>query len=722
MRPTFLRLSQIVALAGLGLALFAVALVPAALAFTKANTATASVIDLGPLDQRSYVYAQDGSVLATLRAEIDRQPVPLSDIPAITVAAVLAVEDAGFYIHDGVNLRATLRALVRNVDEGETVQGGSTITQQVVKAELVGNERTLDRKAREAVLARRLEQVMTKDQILERYLNTVYLGNGAYGFQAGAETYFNTEASELDDEQSAFLAGMIGSPSSFDPVRHPVASRKRRDLALTRMVETGALTPARADVLRGRPVPSSVNRVVTAPDSYFVEEVKQQLLDDPRLGDTPEERNQAVFRGGLRIFTTLDPKAQTLAEQSRNEVLAEVSPPGTPTGTTPIGKDDTTGAPRSATAAVVSVEPGTGAVRAMVGGPGFSDEKVNIVTGRGTKGVGRSGGSTFKIFVLMALFENGYVPTDSVNGTGPCTFQHIAGMVPDPYPASNFDDSVGGVGTILEQTLRSSNCAFLRLGQIVGIDKVIAQAEKMGITTDLQDVVSMPLGTKEVLPIDMAGAMASIAADGLHADPYLVDRVEDQDGRTIFTHHATVRRAASSQSARLAASVLEANVRGGTGTRARIEGQHAAGKTGTGNTSSDAWFVGATPYLATAVWLGSPTDNQPVVIKGRGITGGMYPAEIWGRYMRAWHEGKPDREFIAPGSTRGGRYLELPTDIDPGGSASTSSTLFPGLPPDFTLPPGFTLPPNFTVPTGPTRPPTTTGSTRFPPGFPFEDR
>jgi penicillin-binding protein 1A len=243
----------------------------------------------------------------------------------------------------------------------------------------------------------------------------------------------------------------------------------------------------------------------------------------------------------------------------------------------------------------------------------------------------------------------------------------------------------------------------------------------MGITTDLRNVVSMPLGTNEVLPIDMAGAMASIAADGLHADPYLVDRVEDQNGKTIFTHHATVRRAASSQSARLAMSVLQANVRSGTGTRARVDGQHAGGKTGTGDSSSDAWFVGATPYLATAVWLGSPTDNQAVVIKGRGITGGVYPAEIWGRYMRAWHEGKPDREFAQPAPTRSGRYLQLPGDVDPGGRANTPSTLFPGLPPDFTLPPGFTLPPNFTVPTGPSGPPSTTRDPRFPPGFPFDD-
>ena len=731
MRPLYLRLCSIVGLAGLGLAVLCVALVPAAMGFAQAGTSTEAALDLGPLDQRSYVYAADGTVLATLRAEIDRQPVPLEDLPRHTVDAVIAVEDAEFFIHDGVNLRATLRALVRNVDEGETVQGGSTITQQLVKAELVGNAQTIDRKAREAILARRLEREMTKAEILERYLNTVYLGNGAYGLQAGAETYFGIDAADLDEVQSAFLAGMIGNPNAFDPVRHPDASRQRRAVALQRMVDTGALTAERAARLADEPLPTELNRVLPAPDTYFVEEVKQQLLDDRRLGETRREREQAVFRGGLRIHTTLDPKAQTLAEQSRDDVLAELSPEGTPAGTTPLGVDRATGKARYATAAVVSVEPGTGAIRSMVGGPSFADEQTNIATGRGAAGVGRSGGSTFKVFVLMALLENGYVPTDTVDGTSPCLFDNIPGLVPSPYPVENFEGSAGSVGTIHEQTLRSSNCAYVRLGQIVGIDEVTEQARRMGITTELEEVASMPLGTEEVLPVDMAGAMASIAADGMHAEPYYIERVEDQDGRTIFRHRTELERAASSQSARLAAEVLEANVRGGTGTRARIPGQHAAGKTGTGQESSDAWFVGFTPYLATAVWLGSPDDNDPVRIGGRGITGGSYPAEIWGRYMREWHEGLPERDYRAPAGTRAGRFLQLAADIDLGGagaSSSTSSTLFP-LPslPDVSLPPdiidrfpgGFpTTQPGDGGGPGATVPPR---DPRFPPGFPFDD-
>ena len=667
----FLRFISITAAAGVGLACVGLALMPAVLVLGDAGRSDESNIDLGPLDQRSYVYAADGSILTTLQAEIDRQPVPLAEIPQHTVDAVLAVEDADFYAHDGVNLRATVRALVRNVDEGETVQGGSTITQQVVKEELVGNAQTVDRKAREAVLARRLEEAMTKSEILERYLNTVYLGNGAYGVQAGAETYFGIGASELDVVQSAFLAGLIANPSRFDPIREPDASRGRRDVALLRMAAEGYLTDDEAAYLSGSSIPDAINQVNPETLDYFAEQVKQQLFDDPRLGATREERQNRVFRGGLRIYTTLDPRAQAMATTARNDVLAEIAPEGTPIGLVPLAPDTATGKPRNATGAVVSVEPGTGAVRAMVGGAGFESEKFNVTT----QGTGRSGGSTFKVFVLMALLENGYLPTDSVSGRGPCTFRDIPGMFPDPYEVENFGNSGGGSASILSQTLRSSNCAFVRLGQIVGIRNVVEQAHKMGITTPLDAVVSMPLGTKEVLPVDMAGALASIAADGVHHRPYYIDRVEDPDGEVLIQHAADPRRASSIQSARLACDVLEKNVQSGTGTRARIPGQHAAGKTGTAQNASDGWFVGFTPYLATATWIGSPTDNEAVEIFGTGITGGSYPAEIWGRYMRAWHEGREEAECgDYERATRSSRYLSMDRDNDSGGGSTRSNT------------------------------------------------
>ena len=714
-----LRFALITALSGLGLALAGVAMLPAAKQLSSAGQSTEGVIDLGPLDQRSYVYAADGSLLATLRADVDRQPVPLAAIPAHTVDAVLAVEDAEFYAHDGINLRATLRALVANVDSGETVQGGSTITQQIVKAELVGSEQTIDRKAREAVLARRLEGLMTKDQILERYLNTVYLGNGAYGVQAGAETYFGVSVGELDVGQSAFLAGMIANPSAFDPIRRPDAAVARRDLALRRLVAYGRITDEEADRYSETPLPTRINQVLPQAQDYFVEEVKQQLLDDERLGATAEERYYSVFRGGLEIHTTLDPRAQSMALQARNDVLAEIAPEGTPTAIVPIADNPETGEPRFATGAVVSVEPGTGAVRAMVGGSGFEAEKYNVTT----QGL-RSGGSTFKVFVLMALLEHGYVPNDSVSGSGPCSFTGIPGLHPDPYRVENFANSGGGGGTILQQTLRSSNCAYVRLGQIVGTENVAEQARRMGITTPLVPVVSMPLGTQEVYPIDMAAALGSIAADGLYNAPYYVDRVEDRDGRVLFTHRPNPRRAASPESARLAADILEKNVQSGTGTRARIPNQHAAGKTGTAQNSGNGWFVGFTPYLSTAVWIGSPADNFEVRIRGTGITGGSYPAEIWGRYMRAWHEGLETLDYEDPPRTRGGRYLRLDRKIDrnagyaprrPTSTRRSTTTTTDGTGTTTTESPDSTLPVPTTDSPPSTEPPEPTPTTLLPP-------
>ncbi|MGE3619420.1 MAG: transglycosylase domain-containing protein [Acidimicrobiia bacterium] len=700
-----LRFVLIVGIAGLVLAATVVALVPVGRDLSTAGHSTQSEVSLGPLDQRSYVYAADGSLLASLRAEIDREPVALAQVPAHVSAAILAVEDAEFYAHGGVNLRSILRALISNVDAGGVSQGGSTITQQLIKQEVLTDEQSLDRKLREAVLATRLEEQLTKDQILERYLNVVYFGNGAYGVQAASETYFGVGVESVDVPQAALLAALIANPARFDPIRYPDAARSRRDLALSRMVTTGAITAEDAVSYGSAPLPAQINQVLPQPDTYFVEQVKQELLDDPRLGATRADREYAIFRGGLRIHTTLDPRAQELALGARDDVLAEVSPEGTPAGLAPLpnptsgelrdkGVREYTGGQRWATGTVISVEPATGAVRAMVGGPGFDQFKYNITTQR----PGRQTGSAFKVFVLMAALENGLVPSDTINGGGPCTFK-IPG-VPEPYEVENFGNSGGGGGTITSQTLRSSNCAYVRLGQVVGLDKVVAQAQRMGVTAALDPgFFSLPLGSVEIRPIEMAGAYAAIANDGLYNAPYVVERVEASDGSVLFAHEANPVRAASPQSARLAAQILESNVRSGTGTRARIAGQHAAGKTGTAQDSSNGWFVGFTPYMSTAVWIGSPFDNYSVRIRGTGITGGSYPAIIWGRYMSAWHEGLEERSYPAPEGTRRGKALTVDRKIDISAPRPTTTTT-----PAATTPSTPAAPPT-TQPTPPPAPP-----------------
>jgi penicillin-binding protein 1A len=622
-------------------------------------------ISLDALDERSYVYAADGSLLATLHVEQNRAPVKLEAVPQHVIDAILAVEDAEFYAHGGLNLRATMRALRTNVESGGVQQGGSTITQQLVKQTLVGSKRNLDRKTREAVLAVRLEDQMTKDEILERYLNTVYFGNGAYGVQAAAETYFGVDVDKIDTGQAALLAGLISSPEEANPFRFPKNALERRRLALRRLVETGHITTDEAAFYQGVPLPGTAFTVTPPPNDYFVEEVKQSLLKDKRLGETQAERYNAVFRGGLRIKTTFDPNAQQLAVSSRNNVLGSIAPKGFPAGTFPLPKDPVTGAERFGTAAIVSVEPKTGAVRAMVGGPGFDKYKYNLAT----QGL-RQPGSSFKGFVLMALLENGYVPSDSVDGSGPCSFK-IPGIA-EPYKVENFDNSRGGGGNITSQALRSSNCAFVRLGQIVGLQNVVDTARRMGITTPLDaSIFSMPLGSLEVHPLEMAAAYAVIANDGIYNAPYMIERVDDREGKLLFEHKSEGRRAVSVQSARLAAQILQKNVESGTGTRARLPGRPAAGKTGTAQDSGDAWFVGFTPQMSTAVWMGSPVGRVGMRIGGRGVTGGSYPAMMWNRYMAPWHEGLDVEKFPAPGATRKGKYLRVDKKVD--AKASTRS-------------------------------------------------
>jgi penicillin-binding protein 1A len=360
----------------------------------------------------------------------------------------------------------------------------------------------------------------------------------------------------------------------------------------------------------------------------------------------------------------------------------------------------------------VSVEPATGAVRAMLGGPGFEHYQFNVAT----KVPGRSPGSSFKTFVLLALLEHGYVPDDSVSGSSPCRFPNPGGT-PDPYEAENFEGSRGGTATIVQQTLRSSNCAYLRLGQIVGLQNVVEMTERLGVSSPIEPVLSMPIGAEEVLPLDMAAAYAAIANDGIYNPPYMIERVEDRDGNVIFQHEPDGRRAMSVQTARLATRVLEQNVLSGTGTRARLPGRQAAGKTGTAQNSADAWFVGFTPQLATAVWMGQPDGQIPMRgVGGITVTGGSFPARIWGAYMTMAHEGLDVIEFHDAGSTRRGTYLRLPDEKETRPRTSSSSsrssattraptpapttvTVAPTVPPT-TLPTPTTKPPKDTPPPG----------------------
>ena len=642
MRP-LARFAVIVAVAGTGMALGLALLAPSIEGVLSSGRAKPEdVRALGEVAQNSAVYGRDGRLLAVLHAEENRSPVTLDKVPQHVVDAIIDVEDEKFWDHGGVNLRSTLRALVTNVQSGEVLQGGSTITQQLVKNALLTPEKSVDRKVKEAVLAVRLEDRLSKEEILERYLNIVYFGNGAYGLQAAAETYFNSRVEDVTVGQAALLAGIIRNPLGYDPVKQPDRARDRRDLALDRMVVNGHLTDVQADEVRDDPVPTQVFTPLPPPNDYFVEEVKQRLLSDTRLGETAQERYNAVFKGGLRVQTSLDANLQALAEKSRAKVLPNSLLRG------------------RFTSAVVTVEPSTGYVRAMVAGDDFGTAKYNLAT-QGK----RQPGSSFKPIVLLAALEEGFSPNDTINGS--CGTLKVPGF--DPYKPGNYEGSGGGRMTLTQATAKSVNCAYARLGVVVGLDKVVDMAVKLGMPKDRLDAFpSISLGAEEATPLEMAAAYAAIANEGVYHAPTFIEKVTDRNGKVIFEGPPKGKRAFSVQTARVAQQVMQQVVTGGTGTAARLSGREVAGKTGTSQEWQNAWFVGFTPQLATAVWMGSPVGNVSMKgVGGRNVTGGSFPAQIWAGYMREALKGVEAVDFTEPDEKpKAGKYLRDKNSSDDG--------------------------------------------------------
>jgi len=645
------KLSAVFRLGAVGIALVVfttvsvVAMAPFAVDLVEAVETEPPAIDLDRLDDlatRSYVFASDGTLLATLFGPENRQPVELDTIPDPVVDAILAVEDADFWLHGGVNVRSIARALVRNVDSGGISEGGSTITQQLVKNAYLTSDTTFNRKTREAALALELERQLTKEEILETYLNTVYFGAGAYGVQAAAETYWGKWANQLGWGEAALLAGLISNPSRFDPFTNPDGARNQRALALARLVEVGHITPEQAEQFDAEPLPEDrcagdnplglpqceINQVAPSTGNYFVEDVRQALLTDPRygLGATDAERAATLYGGGLRITTTLDPAMQELAERAVDEVV-----PANGLGVT---------------AAMVAVENDSGAVRSMVGGGDYREDRYNVTS----QLPGRQTGSTFKTFVLLAALNQGAVPQDSIQGGG--SFPNPQGS-PNPYRVS------GAGGTLTSITAGSSNGAYIRLGQIVGLENVAEVAERLGLRTDFGDFpISLPLGTLLTAPLDMASAFSAIAHEGIRNPTYMIEQVVDADGDVLFDHVPEPTRALTRQVACLATNVLTEVVRGGTATRARLPGQIAAGKTGTTERNADAWFVGFTPYITTAVWMGNPEANVSMAnLGGVANFGGTFPAAVWRDFNAGYHAEREPRSFPTCAPTRSGQRI-----------------------------------------------------------------
>jgi membrane peptidoglycan carboxypeptidase len=607
-----------------------------------------------PLPQRSRILARDGSLLAEVFFNEDRVIVPLERVPAVARAAVIAVEDERFYDHPGVDLRGLVRAMVTNSQAGTVEEGGSTITQQYVKNVLLqaagddaakrrATERSVARKVREARYAVALERRYSKDEILERYLNIAYYGQGVYGIGTAAAHYFSVPVEKLTLPQAALLAGLVQSPTRYDPRTQPKAALARRNAVLDRMLATGAVDAKAHAAARTSPLGLRLRRSVGGIEDnplapYFLEHVRETILDgtDPRLdevfGTTPAQRAQRLFQGGLTIRTTLDPRLQQVASASLREQLGE--------------KDD----PASA---VVVVQPGSGEIRVMAGlNHEARTRKVNLATGGE---FGFQAGSTMKPFVLAAAIEQG-IP---LSFTRPSPARYRSRVFSDvvdgrikPYEVGNAGDSQAGVFDVVRGTWQSVNTFYLQLEERTGVSHPVELARRMGVETfPLEEVPSFVLGSKEVSPLDMASAYATFAAQGTYCTPLAITSVEGPDGEQLAQLTPRCRRALEVEVADTVTSVLEGVIRNGTGRPASI-GRPAAGKTGTTNGPAAAWFDGYTPDFAAVVWVGHPTDPTKRPLRNvngvRIVYGGTFPARIWRTVMSAAHEGLPVRDFALP--------------------------------------------------------------------------
>jgi membrane peptidoglycan carboxypeptidase len=641
--------------------------------------------DIGPLRdlaQRSTVYDAQGNVIAVL-GTLNREEVRLREVPKILRNAVIAVEDKTFWTNDGVDFNAVLRAFLKNVTSGEIEQGGSTITQQLVKNRILTPKRDLNRKVREVILALRLSGQFTKREILEQYLNTVYFGQGSYGVKAAAERFFlkpgpyypiPTELSELTIGEAALLAGLIANPEGDNPFASPGRALARRAFALGRMVEQRYITRGQANAANLEPLPTIKPEAELRPRTSWAEEVQDRLIHDPVykvLGATPALRRTRVLTGGLKIHATLDPALQRIAQTSMNAILPEK--PGF-------------------TGALVAIEPRTGEVRAMVAGPGFEQSQYNIATSY----PGRQAGSTWKIMTLATALENGFSPKDTVSGSSPCSF----GI----WGKTRNAERGGGRQTLRSATAHSVNCAFARVELAVGLDKVIATAHKMGITQKtLKPILTLTLGTIESTPLEMATVTATIANGGIHHAPLFVNKITLGDGTVVFDAEKDAEgdRAISADTAACETDMLRGVITGGTGTAARLSrNRPVAGKTGTTDSKADANFLGFTPQLAVFIWHGNALAQVP----GAGF-GGQIPARIFKSFMESAMLFQPLTPFPAPGPScdRLGAYI---TDKGRGLPTRTNVPATAEVPPEApTAPPAAGQPtPQPLLPSAPTIP------------------
>jgi penicillin-binding protein 1A len=555
------------------------------------------------IGQNSFVYAADGSSLGSIPAERNRQPVSLTEIGPWMRRATIAVEDRRFYRHGGVDYEGIARALWRDITEGEVVEGGSTLTQQLVRNLYISRERTVGRKLREACLAIQLNRKWSKQRILRSWLNVVYFGNRSYGIEAASQTYFSKHAQQLNLREAALLAGLPQAPSAYDPFVVPDVALARRNTVLRAMLENGDITRKQfrwavaSSDLRLRP--GELYSTIREP--YFFGYVRDELIDHYGAN--------TVRSGGLKVYTTINPRFQRAAEVSIRETLNESGDPAS---------------------AVVSINPANGAIRAMTSvTPGHKGYQFNLVAQ-----ARRQAGSTFKTFVLATAVMRHIDPSSTYYVSAPFNYQ------PDPnvpaWEVSTYDHSYSGWTSIENATIHSDNTVFAQLTVDVGPENVAATARRMGVKTPLLAVPSLGLGAIAISPLDLASGYATIAGRGMYSRPMAIRKVILRDGREDTEAgwgKPQRRRVMSEGEAYVVTKILEENMQYGTGTGAALV-RPAAGKTGTTDDHADAWFAGFTPDLTTVVWIGYPQGEIPMEsVHGIAVSGGSFPADIWRRYM-----------------------------------------------------------------------------------------
>ena len=576
------------------------------------------------IGENTFVYAADGSLLGAIPAERNREVVPLRGISPWLRTATVAIEDRRFYEHGGVDAEGIARALWRDVKAGRVVEGGSTITQQLVRTLYISNERTVERKVTEACLAVKLDGERSKDWILASYLNSVFYGNLAYGAEAAARTYFSRSARALTLPQAALLAGLTQAPSAYDPFADPDRARLRRNQVLFAMREQGMITQKQYRFARRSGLglrPGRLYQEIREP--YFFGYVREQLV---RAYGAEKVRS-----GGLRVYTTIQPRWQRLARNAIKSTLTRRIDPA---------------------AALISIDPANGAIRAMTAiVPGRANNQFNLLSQ-----ARRQPGSTFKTFVLAAAVEQGMDPVSTYYVSAPFTYRPVDNGTCERgwWCVKTYDSSYVGWSSVERATLRSDNSVFAQLTLDVGPARVASLARRLGVRTPLEVRGEFPpamgLGSVAVSPLDMASAYATLAAGGVYTEPTAIRKVilpnGKPDDRWAARHRRT--RVIPDGVAHVVTRILEDNIRYGTGTRAALS-RPAAGKTGTTDKHADAWFVGYTPGLATAVWMGYTRGEIPMEnVHGISVSGGSFPAEIWRRFMEPALAGFPAREFPAP--------------------------------------------------------------------------